>query len=317
MFSVITPAYNAEKYIAEAIESVQAQGLETWEMIIIDDGSTDGTREIVAKFAAADPRIKLIQNNHGGVSHARNTGVKQAKFEWIALLDADDVFCPNKMKKQFEALANDPDVALWGTYAYNIGEDGKIFDVCEDGPTSHAAFQLLRKSAGIVSLKASSALFRAELFHQLGGFDSQYDSSEDAELWNRMAEHGSVLVLPEPLVLYRFHANSISVRKMRFQYDFTRFLRARNKRKLMGEDLILADFMRVYEARSVFAKMFDWSIMHSNAYWRLAGIQLTNGRKVKGAGMLALAFLTSPPMITWRILRKLVGRSRFSRSITG
>lgn len=314
MFSVITPAYNAEKYIAEAIESVQSQGLETWEMLVIDDGSTDGTRQVVEQFAAKDPRVKLIQNNHGGVSHARNSGIKQAKYEWIALLDADDAFCPNKMKKQLDAIEKDPAVVLWGTYAYNIGEDGKIFDVCEDGPTSHAAFQSIRKSAGIVSLKASSALFRAELFHMLGGFDSQYDSSEDAELWNRMSEHGSVLVIPEPLVLYRFHPNSLSVRKMRFQYDFTRFLRARNKKRLIGGDLLLADFMKEYQARSVFAKMLDWSIMHSNAYWRLAGIQLTNRRKAKGAGMLAMAFITNPPMIAWRILRKIGGRLRFSKA---
>ena len=313
MFSVVTPAYNAEKYIAQAIESVQAQGFETWEMIIVDDGSTDGTREIIQRYASDDPRIRLVLNEHGGVSEARNTGVKLAKYEWIALLDADDAFCANKMKKQFEACEKDPDVVLWGTFAYNIGEDGKIFDVNEDGPPNREAFERIRRKAGMVSLKNSSALFRATSFRQLGGFDSQYDSTEDAELWNRMAELGTVLVVPEPLILYRFHVQSLSVRKMRFQYECTRFIVARNKKRQMGEDLLLKDFLADYRSRSMVSRLLDTSIMNSNAFWRYAGIRFTNGQTSKGLAWLSLSFLTNPPMIAWRFVLKLGRRLRYAR----
>ena len=310
MFSVITPAYNAEKYIAEAIESVLAQGLDVWEMIVIDDGSTDGTREVVAQFAARDPRIKLIQNDHGGVSHARNTGIMLAKYEWIALLDADDVFCPGKMKKQLEASERNPEVVLWGTYGYNIGESGKIFDVCKDGPASVEEFQRIRNKAELISLKNSSTMFRASFFRELGGFDSKYDSTEDAELWNRMADHGTVLVIPEPLILYRFHSQSLSVRKMQFQYDCTRFLLARSKKRQMGQELTLEEFMVSDQARSILLKWADWSTMYSNAYWRYAGIRFANGENVTGLGWLLRALVTNPPMIVWRMYRKLAARFR-------
>jgi glycosyltransferase involved in cell wall biosynthesis len=315
MFSVITPAYNAEKYIAQAIESVQAQGYEHWEMIIVDDGSTDRTREVISNYVAKDPRVKLVQNHHGGVSHARNTGVKLAKYEWIALLDADDVFCPHKMKKQLEAAGKEPDIVLWGTFAYNVGEEGKIFDVCEDGPRNREAFDRIRKRAGMVSLKNSSALFRVSLFRQLGGFDSQYDSTEDAELWNRMADHGTVLVVPEPLILYRYHSQSLSVRKMRFQYECTRFILARNKKKQVGEELTLDEFLTSYRSRPWVSKLIDWSVMNSNAFWRYAGICFTNKRISEGLGWLLLAFLTNAPMISWRFLLKLSRRLRYVRKV--
>ena len=313
MFSVITPAYNAEKYIAQAIESVQAQGFDTWEMIIVDDGSTDRTREVISQYSNRDPRIRLIQNDHGGVSLARNTGVKLAKYEWIALLDADDAFCPHKMKKQLDASRKDPDVVLWGTYAYNVGEKGNVFDVNEDGPHSRDAFHRIRKAAGVVSLKNSSALFRASLFRTLGGFDSQYDSTEDAELWSRMADFGTVLVIPEPLILYRFHSQSLSVRKMRFQYECTRFILARNKKRQVGEDLLLNDFIAAYRSRPIVAKLVDSSIMNSNAFWRYAGIRFTNGQIPRGLGWLSIAFLTNPPMISWRFILKLGRRLRYAR----
>ncbi len=311
MFSVITPVYNAKKYIAQAIESVQAQGFETWEMIIVDDGSTDGSREIVSQYAAKDARIKIVQNDHGGVSRARNSGIQLAKYEWIALLDADDAFCPGKMKRQLESSESNPEVVLWGTFGYNIGENGKTFDVFEDGPKCLEDFQRLRKKAGLVSLKTSSAMFRASLFRLLGGFDSKYDSTEDAELWNRMADHGTVLVIPEPLILYRFHPQSLSVRKMQFQYDCTRFILARNKKRQLGEELLLEEFMVAYRARPLFVKLADWSTMNSNAYWRFAGIRFANREKTTGFGWLLLAFATNPPMISWRIFRKLAARFRF------
>jgi glycosyltransferase involved in cell wall biosynthesis len=311
MFSVITPAFNAEKFIGQAIESVRSQGYDDWEMIVIDDGSTDGTCNIVQQFEAIDPRIRLIRKNHGGVSQARNTGVSEAKFEWIALLDADDVFCDGKMKTQLQAAEEQPDVVLWGTYAYNIGERGERYDVNEEGPPNRTAFEKMRQNAEVISIKKSSALFRASLFRQLGGFDSQYDSAEDTELWNRMADFGPVIAIPEPLILYRFHSQSLSVRKLKFQYVCLRFLRERNRRRQLGSDLAFDDFMTIYSSRSILSQALDWSILHSNSYWRYAGIQLTNGNRWKGIGWALRAFAVNPPMISWRLIRKVIGKIRY------
>lgn len=315
MFSVITPAYNAEKYITQAMESVLAQGFEEWEMIVVDDGSTDRTCEIVSGYSAKDARVRLVQNQHGGVSHARNTGVRLAQFDWIALLDADDVFCKNKMRRQLDAAAADPEVVLWGTFAYNIGEEGKVFDVSEGGPLSREDYRELQRNAEVVMIKNSSAIFRKSLFEKLGGFDSQYDSSEDTELWNRMAEFGPVVVIPEPLIMYRFHSQSLSFRMIKFQYECLQFIRARKRARMIhSKDLTLEQFMTQYKKRSFFKKLLDWSIMHSNASWRYAGIQFTNGGKREGFGWLIRAFLLNPPMISWRIARKIGGRMKYLKS---
>jgi glycosyltransferase involved in cell wall biosynthesis len=305
MISVITPAYNSEAFIQQAVESVLSQDFQQWEMIVVDDGSSDRTKEIVREFVARDSRIRLIENQHGGVSTARNTGIELAKYEWIALLDADDVFLPGKLQMQFEAASRDPEVVLWGTYAYNIGESGRVYDMAQDGPTSRKAFELLRKNGSVVMLKNSSTLFRRELALSLGGFDSRYDSSEDTELWNRMAEHGPVIVIPKPLILYRFHPQSLSVRKMEFQYICVQFIQARNLKRLAHQDLSLDEFMKTWNRRGMVRKCVDQSRILSNAYWRSAGIMFSNGMPAKGGYWLMRAFASNPVMISSRIIRKL------------
>ena len=305
MVSRVTPAFNADKYIGQAIESVQSQGLDEWEMIVVDDGSTDRTRDIVREYSRMDSRIQLVENHHGGVSKARNTGIGLARYDWIALLDADDVFLPTKMQKQLDAARRNPDVVLWGTYAYNIGEKGTLCDIAHDGPPNLAAFEKLRRSGGVIMLKNSSTLFRRDFALRLGGFDSQYDSTEDTELWNRMAEHGPILVIPEPLILYRFHQQSLSVKKMAFQYACVAFIRARNRKRLAGQDLELSEFMAAYESRNPVLKWIDRCTMLSNTYWRNAGIMISNQNRTKGVYWLTRSFIANPFMISWRIARKI------------
>ncbi len=305
MISVVTPAFNAEKYIGQAIESVQSQGLDVWEMIVVDDGSNDRTRAIIRSYAEKDARVRLIECHHGGVSQARNVGLSAARYEWIALLDADDVFLPGKLKKQLEAAAREPDVVLWGTYAYNIGEQGAIYDVVRDGPASRVAFEKLRRTGDVIMLKNSSTLFRRTFALELNGFDSRFDSAEDTDLWNRMAEHGPVMVIPEPLILYRFHPQSLSVRKMEHQYACVQFIRARNRKRLQQEDLQLSEFMANYGARNPIIKWLDRCTMLSNTYWRNAGIMLSNERRLAGVYWLTRSYVANPFMITCRLARKL------------
>jgi glycosyltransferase involved in cell wall biosynthesis len=228
-----------------------------------------------------------------------------ARYEWIALLDADDVFLPTKMQKQLAAAQSNPDVVLWGSYAYNIGEQGTICDVAQDGPPSIAAFEKLRRSGSVIMLKNSSTLFRKEFALKLGGFDSQYDSTEDTELWNRMAEHGPIVVIPEPLILYRFHPQSLSVKKMAFQYACVAFIRARNRKRLVGQDLELSEFLKAYESRNPVVKWIDRCTMLSNTYWRNAGIMISNGNRSKGMYWLMRSWIANPFMITWRVARKI------------
>ncbi|HRL13268.1 MAG TPA: glycosyltransferase family A protein, partial [Aggregatilineales bacterium] len=119
------PAYNAASFIAQAIESILNQTLRNFELIIVDDGSTDTTAQIIADYAARDPRIKAIQGTHRGVSAALNLGLAEARAPWIAIMHADDVALPRRLERQLACAASDPRVIIWGANGYHIGVSGK------------------------------------------------------------------------------------------------------------------------------------------------------------------------------------------------
>src|SRR5258706_12531894 len=104
LISVIMPAYNAEKFITQSIQSVIAQTYSNWELVIVDDGSTDNTKEIVSGFQKTEPRIKYIYQPNGRQGKARNTGIEHAAGEWIAFLDAEDILIPAMLEKQFALM---------------------------------------------------------------------------------------------------------------------------------------------------------------------------------------------------------------------
>lgn len=126
MISIVMPAYNCEKYISEAIESVLKQTYCDWELLIVDDCSADGTARIAEQFAENDSRIKLIkQPQNGGVARARNTGVAMAKGEYIAFLDSDDMWCEDKLEKQIKLQEESGAAVIYSSYDF-IDEDGNM-----------------------------------------------------------------------------------------------------------------------------------------------------------------------------------------------
>lgn len=124
LVSVITPCYNGEKYIAETIESVISQTYNKWEMIIIDDGSTDKSAEVVSKYMAQDKRIQLLRQRNAGSAAARNTGIRQAKGQYIALLDADDIWLPKFLTRQIDFIKQKNAVCVFCSVAF-INSDSK------------------------------------------------------------------------------------------------------------------------------------------------------------------------------------------------
>jgi glycosyltransferase involved in cell wall biosynthesis len=309
MISIIMPAYNAAGFIAEAIDSVLAQTFDRWELIVIDDGSTDDTRSIVMSYMSRDRRIRLIQNNHGGVSQARNTGIKEAKYPWVALLDADDIFLPDRLQKQIDAMQQHPEVVVWASYAYNIGVSGDIYDVAYTRPTGIAEYNEMRRTGQIIRIKNSSALFRHDLAVKLGGYQSAFDSAEDTEFWDRMAAEGPVVVLPEPLIKYRIHNNSLTAQKLEHQYLCGQYLEHRTQARLNNKEaLSFEEFVAHYDDRSVWRKLADSQQLRAMHAYRVAGMNLVNGKRLSGLMWLAYAFINNPIQMTPWIVRKVLFR---------
>jgi len=306
MISVVIPAYNAARFIGETLDSVLAQTFQDFEIVIIDDGSTDSTIDIIREYQKKDDRIRLIQNAHGGPSIARNTGVEAAKYDWIALVDADDLCLPERFEKQIKAIESDPEVIVWATYVYNIGPNGEVQGTTELGPRSKEHFHKLRQQGEKIYIRNSSATLRKDIFLKAGGYDPRFKAGEDLELWDRLAEYGPIVTIPEPLVSYRFHDGSITKYTFDFQMTAARFIEARNRARLRGESLEWEEFLEYDTNRPLPVKIVRFIDVNSKRHYRTASEAISNKRYLPGGMYLALATVMNPPVMLPRIWRKLV-----------
>lgn len=201
--SVIIPAYNAEDFIREAVDSALAQTLRDLEVIVVDDSSTDDTPLILKGYG---DRITVHRQANTGVSGARNTGTRLSTGEWVAFLDADDVWRPTKLEAQL-AISRTP---ISYTNRFNFGARGALPEVqSEVTPLlSGDVFTPLLLRGNFITV--SSVMMTREVFDELGGFVHQPGGCEDWDFWLRASQHHEFSVCLEPLVGYRFTSNSMS-----------------------------------------------------------------------------------------------------------
>jgi len=212
-FSVIIPAYNAERYIRTAIESCLIQTYPPHEIIVVDDGSTDRTAEVAESFSSPVRVIRLAQNV--GVPGARNEGIQASTGDWIALLDADDWFLPDKLKWQQRCVLENQHAVLIYARVREIAIDGTEADSRLVWPDE--MWPMLRWVCGIDGV--STVLFRREAYDSVGGFDVSLKVCEDWDLWLRLALRYSVksfVFMPVTVAVYRRVAGSMSSDAMRY-----------------------------------------------------------------------------------------------------
>jgi len=204
--TVLMPVYNAEKYLIEAIESIINQSYQQFEFLIIDDGSTDNSLNIIKSFA--DPRIHLIRfQKNNKLIYALNEGIRMAKGDYIARMDADDVSHPDRLKIQMDFLQKHSDVVLLGSDYQVIDERSKK---CEYRSTL-VKDALIRKSLCVTNPFAHGAtIFRKQEALAVGGYDSNFFLAEDLELWIKLAKLGKLANIPLPLYNWRLLKSSES-----------------------------------------------------------------------------------------------------------
>jgi glycosyltransferase involved in cell wall biosynthesis len=208
--SVIMAAYNAEKFLRQAVDSILAQTLADFELILVDDASTDGTRAILVSYS--DPRIRALYNpSNLGQSATRNRALAAARGKYIAVLDADDIALPTRLEKQGEWLDSHPQVGLLGGYAVTIDDLGNERD-CAPTDDTELKWRLLSGNPFI----HSSVMIRKSVLDQSGGYSNEECIRrafvEDYELLSRLNRLAPAAVLPEVLVKYRIHAEGASIR---------------------------------------------------------------------------------------------------------
>jgi glycosyltransferase involved in cell wall biosynthesis len=230
------PVRNGERWLAEACRSVLAQTLADIELIIVDDGSDDGTPGLAKAFAAADARVRHATQPPHGLVAALNLGLRMAAAPLIARLDADDIALPDRLARQVAFLAANPGTLLLGTWADTIDEGGNRIGRLKPETAPHRLAEILIERNPFIH---STVMLRAASVRGVGGYRSSCEASEDYDLWLRLAEHGEVAILPDVLGCYRRQSDAVSLRRAVRQAFSARLARraARMRRDTLEDPL--------------------------------------------------------------------------------
>jgi len=206
--SVLLPVFNAADYVSASIRSVLNQTFRDWELIVIDDGSTDDSAEVIRHAIGSDCRVRFISRANVGFARTLNEMLEIASGELIARLDADDEALPERIAMQVRFMDTHPDCVVVGGGVIHIDADGDPLSI-ELYPERHDEIEqrMLSGGGGIIH---PSVMARAEPMRRCGGYARDCPVVEDQDLWLRLALHGRLANLPQPLIRYRVHAGNMS-----------------------------------------------------------------------------------------------------------
>ena len=270
--SVIIPTFNYGKYIKRAIESILTQTYQDVEIIVVDDGSTDNTREIIR--SKQSDKIRYFYQENKGAPSARNKGIVESKGKYIAFLDADDEWLPTKLEKQVDKFQRSSNkVALIYGWAKIIDEKGNLFMKFQ----SRTQGEILREILDRSFMPSSTVIVKKECFHAVGLFDENFTSCQDREMWTRIATQYQVEVLPEYLArIYRHSGFSIgaSPKKVIYGYyqyfnKFQRLYLQQNMRKELSQNLSWIGYKLAKKGyKKEFKECFKLSFEYDKTNWK-------------------------------------------------
>lgn len=284
--SVIIPSFNCAPWLAQAIESVLAQTYRDYEIVVVNDGSTDHTNEVVAPYL---DRIIYVQQENQGLSAARNAGIRAAGGEFIALLDADDWWLPAKLERQVPRF-DDPEVALvYSDFRIAYADGGEMSSGLSRRPWAAEgyAFENVLRS---VFVFPTTAVLRRSSLDEVGYFDETLRSSEDQDLWLRLAFRWKLALVREPLAVYRRRGGNITSDSGRVSGNAVAMWEKASRtfdlspahRRLLAKQLGHAYYLRGYhllssgrmgEAR----RHLGYSLRHNPRAWRAWGCLMVSG----------------------------------------
>jgi len=233
--SVIMSAYNCERYLRETIDSILNQTFNNFELIIVNDGSTDSTREILESYA--DSRMHIVNQKNMGISKAKNRAAALSSGEYVAVIDADDIWLPEKLGKQVNFLDEHSDIGLAGTATSVIDKKGRFMGTLRVVETNEQIQDALLKDN---CFSHSSIMLRKSIFEKVGYYNEEFDYSLDYDLLLRVSERCRVWNIPEVLTIWRFNEEGVSVNKHSKQMKYASLARvlAKNRRNARDENLV-------------------------------------------------------------------------------
>jgi glycosyltransferase involved in cell wall biosynthesis len=206
LVSAIIPNYNYARFVGEAVESALGQTYPNIEVIVVDDGSTDNSLEVLEQYR---DRIKIVEQENSGVCVARNRGVAESKGEYIAFLDADDVWLPEKIEKQVKKFESEIDMGLVHVGVIDINASGEKLATHLNGMEGDVAGELIMFERAVILGGGSGVMIPRRVFDDVGGFDESLSTSADWDLYFRIGFAFSVGFIRQPLLKYRLHSSNM------------------------------------------------------------------------------------------------------------
>lgn len=298
--SVLMPVYNAMPYLPEAVESIRAQTMRDWRMVIVDDGSTDDTVAYLENLN--EPRIEVFRQPNAGPAAAANFGLAQIESPFVMRIDADDVALPTRMAEQLAFLRNNPHVGLVGSQIRMLGSrrQGPVSTLATDHHTIYN--DLIHGRHAICN---PAIMCRTELLKEIGGYDTQSDQ-DDWHMCLRMGEVAELANLDRPLLLYRVHAGSLNIStlgqlRLGIAFACERARRRRDGRPPIAYDEFLAQRRSAPLWRRGLAALDDYAL----AQYRNAMVEILGDAPLRGRLRLAISAAASPRRTVNRIGRTL------------
>ena len=316
-FSVIVPIFNSEQFVRQTLGSIQSQTFRQFEVIMVDDGSSDTSPALAAGFCRADSRFQLHRTPNRGVCAARNLAASHARADWLATCDDDDTWAPDKLERQWQFITR-----------WNEGQSGPLAALGTDGVMINA------RGARVSSIHLpqrpwtdaldndlamqefqminSAVVFRRELFFLVGGYRADYTPTEDADLWVRLMEHGAVANISVPLTHYRQSGSNVSSRRyVDMVLSVYRIRENALRRRSQREELTADQFERqLHLDPQQFARTMH-RLRHM-MYYNQGKQEWSNRLYLKAARSLLRSFRVAPHRTF-----AMVFRSRVARSLLG
>lgn len=261
--TVLVPAYNAAKYIARAIDSVLAQSFANFELLVINDGSTDDTQLVIESFN--DPRIRLINQTNQGVAAALNIGLLNARAELVARFDADDICMPHRLQLQYDFMRSHPAHVLVGSNAHYINKNGEYVFTETLPAYDHDAIRELEPMK--CPFIHSAVMFRKSCILEAGGYDTLAFAFEDHLLWSKIIQYHKTANLPQVLLQVRLNPGSVSIDERWRTKRFHEIKSGAIRQGFISED-------ESAELLLILKKQDTWKIKHAS-YYSLLGKKYT------------------------------------------
>jgi glycosyltransferase involved in cell wall biosynthesis len=302
-------------YLEEAIDSIVAQTYHDWELIVVDNASSDDSVAYLEARAAEDPRIRILSNpDDVGVGRSLNKGLSFCRGQWIARIDADDRALPERFERQMAFLRENPDVIVLSCFAYYINPQGKRILRAPHDLTSREAYHHYMATDEVIGILHPGSMIRRDELIAAGSYRPEYEPAEDTDLWNRLSERGVVMVLPEYLMEYRLHDTSVLARSMEAGHRKREWVKASLRARRAGlPEPTWEEAQKTWRAAPVVQRIDRRRRILVDNMLRNGRQQLAGGRVVNAYVRFGVAAMLRPVYTTPRLLRHLnasCGRTR-------